>query len=39
MARRAKRKNNDTGANLGFEATFWAMADKLRKNMDAQLMS
>jgi type I restriction enzyme M protein len=27
-----KRTN---GANLGFEATLWAAADKLRNNMDA----
>jgi type I restriction enzyme M protein len=28
-------KNNDTGANLGFEAKLWAAADALRNNMDA----
>src|SRR6476619_3164511 len=28
----AKKGN---GANLGFEATLWAAADKLRNNMDA----
>ena len=28
-------KNAGTGANLGFEATLWAAADKLRNNMDA----
>ena len=39
MARPTKKKNNDTGINLGFEATLWAMADKLRNNMGAQLMS
>ena len=27
--------NNDTGANLGFEAKLWAAADALRNNMDA----
>ena len=33
----ARRKRNDTsnGANLGFEATLWAAADKLRGHMDA----
>jgi len=25
----------DTGANLGFEAKLWQMADGLRNNMDA----
>ena len=28
-------KNNDTTANLGFEAKLWAAADALRNNMDA----
>lgn len=28
-------KTNGNGANLGFEATLWAAADKLRNNMDA----
>jgi type I restriction enzyme M protein len=28
-------KGNGNGANLGFEATLWAAADKLRNNMDA----
>jgi type I restriction enzyme M protein len=34
---RGKRdtKKNGNGANLGFEATLWAAADKLRNNMDA----
>ena len=32
--KRAK-KSNGNGANLGFEATLWLAADKLRKNMDA----
>ncbi|MBD3675859.1 MAG: hypothetical protein HUJ26_20315 [Planctomycetaceae bacterium] len=27
-------KKKDNGANLGFEATLWAAADKLRNNMD-----
>jgi len=31
----ARAKNNDTGANLGFEAKLWAAADALRNNMDA----
>jgi type I restriction enzyme M protein len=34
MARPAKKKPSN-GANLGFEATLWAAADKLRNNMDA----
>ncbi len=29
------KKNGNSGANLGFEATLWAAADKLRNNMDA----
>ncbi len=33
--RGSTRKNNDTGANLGFEAKLWAAADALRNNMDA----
>ena len=34
---RGKRNNNskNNGATLGFEATLWAAADKLRNNMDA----
>jgi type I restriction enzyme M protein len=32
---RATAKNNDTTANLGFEAKLWAAADALRNNMDA----
>ena len=28
-------RNNDTAANLGFEAKLWQMADGLRNNMDA----
>ncbi len=36
MARgKGKDKAPKTGANLGFEATLWAAADKLRNNMDA----
>jgi type I restriction enzyme M protein len=40
MARRAMKatgrdRNANGGANLGFEATLWATADKLRNNMDA----
>jgi type I restriction-modification system DNA methylase subunit len=34
IAKRAA-KNNDTAANLGFEAKLWAAADALRNNMDA----
>lgn len=34
---RGRRSNNSkaNGATLGFEATPWAAADKLRNNMDA----
>ena len=32
---KTKVNNNDTGANLGFEAKLWQMADGLRNNMDA----
>lgn len=28
-------KNKDSSANLGFEAKFWLLADKLQNNMDA----
>jgi type I restriction enzyme M protein len=28
-------KNNNSGANLGFEAELWKAADALRSNMDA----
>ena len=31
----AKKSQVNGGANLGFEATLWAAADKLRNNMDA----
>ncbi len=31
----AKKKANGNGANLGFEATLWLAADKMRNNMDA----
>jgi len=34
MAKKAAKKET-TGANLGFEATLWLAADKLRNNMDA----
>ena len=34
MAKKAV-KNNDSAANLGFEAKLWLAADKLRNNMDA----
>ena len=30
-----KKQKTSNGANLGFEATLWAAADKLRNNMDA----
>jgi len=30
MARAKKKQNKSNGANLGFEATMWAAADKLR---------
>jgi type I restriction enzyme M protein len=32
---RPKKSTSDTGANLGFEAKLWQMADGLRNNMDA----
>ena len=37
MARgtRKSRNSGNNGANLGFEATLWAAADKMRNNMDA----
>ena len=37
MAKHKSAKSNGTGsgANLGFEATLWAAADKMRNNMDA----
>ena len=35
MAKAITKKNSDTGANLGFEAKLWQMADGLRNNMDA----
>ena len=34
MARAKKKQNKTNDANLGFEATMWAAADKLRGNMD-----
>ena len=34
MAKTTK-KNNDSSANIGFEAKLWLAADKLRNNMDA----
>ena len=34
MAKKAA-KNNDSAANIGFEAKLWLAADKLRNNMDA----
>ncbi|MBX3109941.1 MAG: SAM-dependent DNA methyltransferase [Fimbriimonadaceae bacterium] len=35
MARKGKAQSNGSGAHLGFEATLWAAADKLRGNIDA----
>ena len=35
MAKKHNNSKNSNGANLGFEATLWAAADKLRNNMDA----
>ncbi|MDO8872317.1 MAG: type I restriction-modification system subunit M N-terminal domain-containing protein [Methanoregula sp.] len=36
MARQStKKQKSSNGANLGFEATLWAAADKLRGHMDA----
>lgn len=35
MAKRTVKRNNGYSANLGFEETLWAAADKLRGNMDA----
>jgi len=35
MAKAGKKQNRTNGANLGFEATTRAAADKLRGNMDA----
>ncbi len=32
---RTKATNNDTGANVGYEAQLWQMADALRGSMDA----
>ncbi len=32
---KAASKNNDSTANIGFEAKLWLAADKLRNNMDA----
>ncbi|HSV49770.1 MAG TPA: class I SAM-dependent DNA methyltransferase, partial [Candidatus Acidoferrales bacterium] len=32
---KTKTNSNGNGANLGFEQTLWATADKLRNNMDA----
>ena len=30
-----KKKNNSNGANVGYEAELWRMADALRGSMDA----
>jgi hypothetical protein len=35
MARKKSTATNGNGANLGFEATLWAAADKLRGHLDA----
>ena len=35
MSKKRPQTNNAYGANLGFEATLWAAADKLRSNLDA----
>jgi hypothetical protein len=36
IARKAgNQQKNTNGANLGFEATLWQAADKLRNNLDA----
>lgn len=35
MARAKTKEKNGTGANLGFEATLWTTADKMRNNLDA----
>jgi type I restriction enzyme M protein len=35
MARMKKAENKSSGANLGFEGTLWAAADKLRGHLDA----
>ena len=35
MAKATTKKNNDSTANIGFEAKLWLAADKLRNNMDA----
>lgn len=32
MATPSKKKNKNNGANLGFEAKLWQMADKLRSS-------
>ena len=35
MARTKNANNENSAANLGFEAKLWLAADKLRNNMDA----
>ena len=35
MARTKRANNENSAANLGFEAKLWLAADKLRSNMDA----
>lgn len=35
MGLNMKETKNGNGANLGFEAKLWTVADKMRNNMDA----
>ncbi len=35
MGKRKTKKKNGSSGNLGFEATLWSAADKLRGSMDA----
>jgi len=35
VARPGKKTQNETGANVGYEAQLWQMADALRGSMDA----
>ncbi len=35
MSKKTEKKSNENGATLGFEATLYQAADKLRNNMDA----
>jgi hypothetical protein len=36
---RGKATKANSGANIGFEATLWQAADKLRSNMDARAIA